>query len=203
MMSTDISRYSLFKLTTRQEPQTLNPRFVVPSMMTKTQADELNQLPPIRSVLKEISFIDSDQQDVAGAHTIQSSSTLVPSSNSSSVLPMLIPPSTLRPISSPPPPTTSSNSLPPTSSEIKLEPGLEEKKAAGSKKKYECTLCYKVFTTSGHLARHSRIHTGERNHICPHEGCGARFSRQDNCMQHFRTHSTRNSRKKPKTINRK
>lgn len=54
-------------------------------------------------------------------------------------------------------------------------------------KKYTCH-CMRSFTTSGHLARHMRIHTGEKNYKCPHEGCGARFSRQDNCMQHYRTH---------------
>ncbi|KAA8899711.1 hypothetical protein TRICI_006311 [Trichomonascus ciferrii] len=56
-----------------------------------------------------------------------------------------------------------------------------------SAKKYTCH-CLRSFTTSGHLARHMRIHTGEKNYVCPQEGCGARFSRQDNCMQHYRTH---------------
>lgn len=56
-----------------------------------------------------------------------------------------------------------------------------------SVKKYTCH-CLRSFTTSGHLARHMRIHTGEKNYVCPQEGCGARFSRQDNCMQHYRTH---------------
>ncbi|ODV96972.1 hypothetical protein PACTADRAFT_27095, partial [Pachysolen tannophilus NRRL Y-2460] len=62
-------------------------------------------------------------------------------------------------------------------------------------RKYQCQTCSKVFTTSGHLARHIRIHTGERNHVCPQNGCGARFSRHDNCMQHYRTHLTKNERK--------
>ncbi|TGZ76875.1 hypothetical protein EX30DRAFT_344548 [Ascodesmis nigricans] len=67
-------------------------------------------------------------------------------------------------------------------------------------RRYSCH-CGKSFTTSGHLARHTRIHTGEKNYVCPEEGCGARFSRQDNCMQHFRTHqsgsgSKRTSRKR-------
>ncbi|KAI8049235.1 hypothetical protein BDF22DRAFT_611025, partial [Syncephalis plumigaleata] len=48
--------------------------------------------------------------------------------------------------------------------------------------------CDKSFTTSGHLARHNRIHTGEKNFHCPMEGCTSRFSRQDNMMQHYRTH---------------
>ncbi|KAK9238233.1 hypothetical protein V1525DRAFT_401915 [Lipomyces kononenkoae] len=56
-------------------------------------------------------------------------------------------------------------------------------------RRYTCH-CGKSFTTSGHLARHMRIHTGEKNYVCPEKGCGARFSRQDNCMQHYRTHQT-------------
>ena len=53
---------------------------------------------------------------------------------------------------------------------------------------YICTVCAKGLTTSGHLARHYRIHTGEKNHFCPYKGCNLRFSRHDNCIQHYRTH---------------
>ncbi|KAG7859333.1 hypothetical protein KL939_002233 [Ogataea angusta] len=49
-------------------------------------------------------------------------------------------------------------------------------------RRFKCKVCSKMFTTSGHLARHTRIHTGVKNHICPYEGCGARFSRQDNSL---------------------
>lgn len=52
----------------------------------------------------------------------------------------------------------------------------------GSKRRYECATCGKTFTTSGHVARHNRIHTGEKNFHCPEPGCSQRFSRQDNCM---------------------
>ncbi|KAH3673770.1 hypothetical protein WICPIJ_009650 [Wickerhamomyces pijperi] len=58
-------------------------------------------------------------------------------------------------------------------------------------RKYQCKTCTKSFTTSGHLARHVRIHTGERKHQCPFPGCESRFARQDNCMQHFRTHQNK------------
>jgi uncharacterized Zn-finger protein len=53
-----------------------------------------------------------------------------------------------------------------------------------SKRRYECATCRKTFTTSGHVARHNRIHTGEKNFQCPESGCSQRFSRQDNCMYH-------------------
>ncbi|KAK9460355.1 uncharacterized protein V1516DRAFT_676407 [Lipomyces oligophaga] len=41
-----------------------------------------------------------------------------------------------------------------------------------------------------------RIHTGEKNYVCPENGCGARFSRQDNCMQHYRTHQVHGSKRR-------
>ncbi|KAF9326768.1 hypothetical protein BGZ91_001787 [Linnemannia elongata] len=79
-------------------------------------------------------------------------------------------------------------------------PGLPEGLLAGpsfSKRKYSCTHpgCNKRFTTSGHLARHNRIHTGERNFACLMPGCPSKFSRQDNMMQHYRTHISPKSRR--------
>lgn len=68
-----------------------------------------------------------------------------------------------------------------------------------SKRKHVCKVCSRSFTTSGHLARHNRIHTGERKHICPWPNCDARFARQDNCMQHYKTHT--NGKKRKNTLN--
>ncbi|KAJ1937545.1 transcriptional repressor, partial [Linderina pennispora] len=66
-----------------------------------------------------------------------------------------------------------------------------------AKRKYRCSFpgCEKAFTTSGHLSRHYRIHTGEKNYHCLYPGCTSRFSRQDNMMQHYRTHLSPRSRR--------
>jgi hypothetical protein len=60
---------------------------------------------------------------------------------------------------------------------------------SGSKKRYPCTHpgCDKTFSTSGHAARHNRIHTGTKPYRCMFPGCKATFSRQDNALAHFRT----------------
>ncbi|UZJ54786.1 hypothetical protein CBS101457_004106 [Exobasidium rhododendri] len=47
--------------------------------------------------------------------------------------------------------------------------------------------CEKHFSTSGHARRHSRIHASLRPFQCPHDNCGAIFTRRDNCTQHQRT----------------
>ncbi|KAJ1650682.1 transcriptional repressor [Dispira simplex] len=68
--------------------------------------------------------------------------------------------------------------------------------SADPKRKHHCTWegCGRSFTTSGHLSRHHRVHTGEKNFPCSFPGCTSRFSRQDNMMQHLRTHTNNRSR---------
>ncbi|KAI8989930.1 hypothetical protein BD414DRAFT_485565 [Trametes punicea] len=72
--------------------------------------------------------------------------------------------------------------LPPTHS-YSDNPNLPQDSPALPKKKHVCQICTRAFSTSGHLSRHTRIHTGERNHKCPFPGCETRCSRQDNLQQ--------------------
>ncbi|KAF8594443.1 hypothetical protein BDV93DRAFT_458977, partial [Ceratobasidium sp. AG-I] len=52
------------------------------------------------------------------------------------------------------------------------------------KKKHVCTMCSQPFSTSSHLARHTRVHTRERKHKGPFPGCETQCSRQDNLQQY-------------------
>ncbi|KAJ7645127.1 hypothetical protein DFH06DRAFT_998867 [Mycena polygramma] len=49
-----------------------------------------------------------------------------------------------------------------------------------TQKRYPCRDCDKAFSTSSHLARHSRIHSGQQDYKCDHPGCEKRCSRLDN-----------------------
>lgn len=69
---------------------------------------------------------------------------------------------------------------------------------------YQNHLSNQILSTlflSGHLARHNRIHTGEKNFACLYPGCPSRFSRQDNMMQHYRTHMSARSRSRVQSQN--
>ncbi|ORX47008.1 hypothetical protein DM01DRAFT_1386029, partial [Hesseltinella vesiculosa] len=82
--------------------------------------------------------------------------------------------------------------------EVDATPSIHQRPPS-SKRRYLCQEpgCNKSFTTSGHLARHNRIHTGEKNFQCIYPGCPSRFSRQDNMMQHYRTHLSPKSKRHP------
>ncbi|KAJ7784281.1 hypothetical protein B0H16DRAFT_292729 [Mycena metata] len=56
------------------------------------------------------------------------------------------------------------------------------------KRRYVCPDCDKAFSTSSHLGRHSRVHTGEKNYKCDFPGCETRCSRLDNLHAHQRVH---------------
>ncbi|KRY75953.1 Transcriptional repressor protein YY1 [Trichinella pseudospiralis] len=53
-----------------------------------------------------------------------------------------------------------------------------------------CTRCNKAFDDSSKLKRHNLIHSKEKPHVCPVDGCGKSFSVYYNMKVHLGTHSS-------------
>ena len=54
------------------------------------------------------------------------------------------------------------------------------------KKGHACRYCYKIFNAPSHVAKHERIHTGEKPYCC--EICGRGFTEKGNMKVHRSTH---------------
>jgi len=64
----------------------------------------------------------------------------------------------------------------------------KDRSPSPKRKRFTCAECGKSFSSSGHLARHRRVHTGEKKYKCPIDGCPARFDRPDGQKSHYERH---------------
>ncbi|KAK5958679.1 hypothetical protein OHC33_000522 [Knufia fluminis] len=70
-----------------------------------------------------------------------------------------------------------------------MEDGSPKSKAEPAVKSFNCTTCNKAFARRSDLARHERIHTGDRPHKCDYPNCGKEFIQRSALTVHSRVHT--------------